>query len=292
MPYTPPPAAAGGSALDANNNQIFPAALGVSTVAAGSVSERVLTRAGNSQFAFANADITDVLAMPSLENYSLNKMEANGQGAMTVYGCSAFLSGGSSPTARVNTTYSNSRDCLTSSTTVTAGTAVYNQAQISSRIRGNAARRGGFFTVIRFNPILLAGHQASVGMFASVAALAGEPSAESNIFAGMICDSADTNWQIFCKPSGAAGTKIDTGIAKITTGPMLALYLYSAPNGAGIPYQLENEETQAVIVSGTMTLTLPASTGAFTGLGVRARNGVTTTIASISLYSASSGSRY
>ena len=58
----------------------------------GSVSERVLTRAGNSQFAFANADITDVLAMPSLENYSFGKIEANGNTALTATGCSAFTS--------------------------------------------------------------------------------------------------------------------------------------------------------------------------------------------------------
>ena len=292
MPYTPPPSAAGGSALDANNNQVFPAALGVSTVVAGSVSERVLTRAGNSQFVYANADITDVLAMPSLENYSFNKMEANGAASMTTYGCSAFLSGTSSPTARANTTYSNSRDCLTILTTATAGTAAYNQAQISSRIRGNAARRGGFYTVIRFNPALLAGHQASVGMYTSVAALAGEPSADSNAMIGMICDSTDTNWQIFCKPSGGAGTKISTAVATTTTGPILALYLYAAPFATGIQYQLENEETQAVITSGTMTLTLPAATTAFTGLGMRVRNGATVSVASMSLYSASSASRY
>ena len=290
MPYTPPPASAGGSALDANNNQVFPAALGVSTPAAGGVSERVLTRAGNSQFAFANADIPDILAMPSLENFSFCKMEANGNAALTAIGCQSFVSA-ATVTNRTNTTYSNSKDSNTAASTVTAGTAGYVMAQISGRARGNGPRRGGFSNVIRFLPTLLAGHQASVGMYQAIAPLAGEPSAEASSFVGMICDSADTNWQIFCKPS-TAGTKIDTGLAKTATGAMLALYLYAPPNGTGISYQLENEETQAVVVSGTMTLTLPTVTQVHIGLGVRVRNGATTTIASMGLYSATSGSRY
>lgn len=292
MPYTPPPAAAGGSALDANNNQIFPAALGVSTVAAGSVSERVLTRAGNSQFAFANADITDVIAMPSLENYHVGKIHANGTNTLTAIGCQGATSGTIGSVTKAYTSYSNSRDSFSCSSTTTAGSAGYVMAQTFTLTRGNAARRGGFYSVQRFMPVLATGHQAAVGLSAGIALLAGEPSAIAGPFVGMICDSADANWQMFVKPSGAAGTKVDTGLAKVTTGALLALYLYAAPNGTGIGYYLENEETQAAVASGTFTLTLPASTTAMIGAGIQVRNGAAVTVATLNFHSVYVGSRY
>lgn len=292
MPLFNPPAAAGGSALDANGNLVLPAPTAVTTPVAGAIAERTVTRAGFSQLATANVDISDIIMSPGTENYSVAKGESNGGATLTAANCTIQSSGTLNLVTKAYTTYSNSRDSLNNSTATAAASTAILMIQTSSRTRGNAARRGGFYGAVRFMPTLLAGHQAAVGFMQNAGILQGEPSAETGGYIGMTCDSAEANWQIFTKPNGTAGTKIDTGLAKIATGAMLALYLYSAPFGSGIQYQLENEETQATIASGTMTLTLPANTLSFPVLGVRTRNGATTTAAQIAVYGIYSGSRY
>lgn len=294
MPLNNPPApAAGGSALDANNNQIFPAALGVSTVAAGSVSERVLTRAGNSQFAFANADIPDILAMPSLENVSVFKLESNGNAGAVTTNCTAAVAGAVSNVPPTFATYTTSKALTSYASTVTAGTAANILAVGVTRYRSATAKRSGFFVVQRFTANLLTGHQASVGTGSTNSGLAGEPSAETAAFIGLICDSTDANWQIFSRPFASAGTKVDTGYAKTNTGALLALYMYNAPSAAGtVLYSFENEETGAVILAGTMSLTLPATTQTLLNIGMRCRNGATTTVAQINMNMMYSAARY
>jgi len=135
------------------------------------------------------------------------------------------------------------------------------------------------------------GHQGIVGL-CSAANLGGEPSASTDPFAGMICDSTDTNWQIYSYGGSGSGTKIDTGISRTLTGNMPALFLYAAPGSSGVQWQLENEETQAVPVGGTMTLTLPGTTTLLSATSVKARNGATTTSAEIRIAMIANGPRY
>ena len=297
MPLNNPPAAsAGGSALDANNNQVFPAALGVTTPAAGSVSERVLTRAGNSQFAFANADVTDIIAQPSLENYSFYKGEANGLNTtlnnvmctITVGGVNAPVSSVLAPTFTNYTTSKNLVRLLGSATTA-SGSQITGFG--TARIRGNAARRGGFYVVLRFYTVLQAGHRGAAGLGSGANNLTTDPSGETQSFIGLACDVADVNWQFMSKGTGAA-TKIDSGLAKTSTGSLLALYLYAAPFAAGVQYQLENEETQTVIASGTMTTNLPTNITLLNTTGVRVSNAATVTQAEIIFNMLYNGARY
>ena len=293
MPLFNPPASAGGSALDANGNLVLPAPTAATVPAANTIAERTITRAGFSQLGYANVDIPDLTMMPNLENYGHAKVESNGTGGVITLGCTSSGAGGVITVTPAFTTYSNSRPLTQLQTSTTAGGGAGMTAVHAPRTRGNAARRGGFYAVIKFMPVLLAGHQGAIGLTNGAGVFAGEPSADTASLIGMICDSADVNWQIFAKPSSAAGTKIvDTGIAKTTTGAILSLTLYAPPNSTGVQYLLENEETQAVVVSGTITLTLPTAITTMNSTSVKCRNGVTTTAAAINLLSIYNGSRY
>lgn len=290
--YNPPAASAGGSALDANGNLVLPAPTAVTTPAAGAIAERVITRAGFSQLAYGNADTADIIAMPSLENYSVCWAEPISNANMLTIGGGGTANGTSTPQTQAFTTYTNSRNLFRYFTGTTAGLSAGFWVAGPTRTRGTAARRGGFSVVIRFVPVLLTGHQGSIGIFGGSSAFTAEPSADVYPTVCLLADSTDVNWQIFSKPLSAAGTKVDTGLSKTATGSMLALYLYAAPFGSAVFYQLENEETQAVIASGSITATLPASAAFLTNVGCRVRNGATTTVAEVQINKIYSGSRY
>ena len=290
--YNSAPAAAGGSALDANGNLVLPNPTAVTTPATGAIAERVITKAGFSQLGYANVDIPDLSVMPGLESSSVYKMEAQGVSSSTlVTACTANPSGTVSGITPTFTSYTTSKNLIQTSTGATAGTFAGLAAIGAFRYRGNGAKRGGFYVVIRFVPVLQVGHQGSVGL-ANSNTFSAEPSAESGAILGMIADSTDTNWQMFSKAATGTGTKIDTGLSKTLTGSLLALYLYAAPGGTGVVYQLDNEEAGTTVASGTMTATLPAGNVSFNATAARVRNGSTTTAALMQLAMLYNSSRY
>jgi hypothetical protein len=163
-------------------------------------------------------------------------------------------------------------------TAITAGNASGMRTAYTQWFLGNAAGFGGFFFRAQFGMnINLVGGQKFVGLCASVAALAGDPSALLNM-CGVGYDAADLstgNWFFMRNDGAGVATKVDLGVnaaRNITHG--YDLVMFAAPgNSAALNVRIVNLHTGVVVLDTVYTTDLPAAN---TGLAMKAevRNGV------------------
>ncbi|WWT39550.1 hypothetical protein [Microcystis phage Mae-JY02] len=124
--------------------------------------------------------------------------------------------------------------------------------------RGNAAGRGGFFFHSRFGVETFASDlRIQVGLAASTAVLAGDPSAFVNCcMVGK--DTGDANWQFMHNDASGAATKVNTGIA-INNTDVWDFFMFAPPNGTSIAFEIRNAMTGASFTH-EATTDLPVST--------------------------------
>ena len=168
--------------------------------------------------------------------------------------------GAASTPTKTATSLMTSMNRANFSTTAAANTASGTQSTQSVAVRGAADGVGGFFFFSRFGVETWAGtgQQILVGLSALNAILGGDPSAQNNTIA-VGCDSADTNWQLIFKGTGAA-TKINTG-KPIVAGEVLDFLIFCKPNDNKVTIRLVNQSTGEIIIDDQDYSTgLPSST--------------------------------
>jgi len=155
----------------------------------------------------------------------------------------------------------NSMNRATFSTGTTATGASGIQASATTAWRGSSAGLGGFFFFARFALEARSGtHRLFVGLSANNATLNAQPSTLNDTL-GIGLDSGDTNLQFMIR-NLATTTKIDTTIAADTT-TIYDFYMYCAPNGATIYFELRNAVTNAVLKNSQESANLPSDTSFF-----------------------------
>ena len=161
-------------------------------------------------------------------------------------------------------------------TSTTAGNASGMRTAYTQWFRGNAAGFGGFLFRAQLGAqINLNGGQKFVGLCASTAALAGEPSALLNM-CGMGYDAADSsagNWQFMRNDGAGVATKVDLGAnAARGTTQGWDLIMNLRPNGTELLVKITNLNTGVVVLDTSYTTDLPAVN---TGMAFKAevRNG-------------------
>jgi hypothetical protein len=74
-------------------------------------------------------------------------------------------------------------------------------------------------------------------------------------------DSTDTNIQVISNNTTTTGTKVDTGLARLTTAQWLKVWIWADANASGISVRLEKVTTSGTSTySGTITSPIPANT--------------------------------
>ncbi len=161
-------------------------------------------------------------------------------------------------------------------TSTTAGNASGMRTAYGQWFRGSAAGFGGFFFRAQIGAqINLNGGQKFVGLCASTAALAGDPSALINM-CGMGYDAADPstgNWQFMRNDGSGVATKVDLGpdaARGITQGWDLIMAI--APNDAELFVRIVNLNTNAVVLDTSYTTDIPAANVAL-AMKAEVRNG-------------------
>ncbi len=131
--------------------------------------------------------------------------------------------------------------------------------------RGNAANLGGFFAFFRFSQAAnVLGHQTFIGLAGSLLALAGNPSALTDMV-GIGYDAADaisSGWYVMRNDASGAATKVALGAAAPRdTTTVLDLTIYAPPNGSSIGVRVYNQTTQTVALDNAIyTTDLPTNT--------------------------------
>lgn len=163
-------------------------------------------------------------------------------------------------------------------TSTTAGNATGMRTAYTQWFRGNAAGFGGFFFRAQLGMnINLNGGQKFVGLCASTALLAGEPSALVNMI-GMGYDSTDAstgNWFLMRNDGSGTATKVDLGATEAArnTTHGYDLIIFCPPGAATeIFVRITNIHTGNVVLDTSYTTDLPAVN---TGMAFKAevRNG-------------------
>jgi hypothetical protein len=149
-------------------------------------------------------------------------------------------------------------------TSTTAGTTSGMRTGYTQWCLSNQASKGGFFFRARFGQnINLNGGQSFVGLCASTAALAGEPSALVNM-CGVGYDSGDSstgNWQFMRNDGSGTATKVDLGsdAARNTTSGY-ELTMFARPGDSSTLFvRVENISTGVVVLDTSYTTDLPAA---------------------------------
>lgn len=124
--------------------------------------------------------------------------------------------------------------------------------------RGNAANLGGFFFFSRFGLETINGtFRTFVGLSENNATLNANPTTLNNT-CGIGNDSGDTTYSIITR-SGTTTSKTNTTIL-LTAGLILDFYMFAAPNGTNVNFEVRNSLTNAVLFTHTETTNLPVST--------------------------------
>lgn len=151
--------------------------------------------------------------------------------------------------------------------------------------RGNSAGRGGFHTHFRFTTsgVALAGGQIIVGLSSSTGAIAGEPSALTDVV-GIVKDIADTNL-FFARRTGAGTVqKVNLGVA-YAVNQTFDLDIFCRPNWDRIGVRVTQHDFAGgvtVLLDTEYTTDLPANT-TLLGRHLQVRNGSTASAASLDL---------
>lgn len=168
-------------------------------------------------------------------------------------------------------------------TSTTAGNASGARTdQLAMRGNGGTAR-GGFYFAARFmsGSIALGGGQAIVGLQGSASALAGEPSALTNLLA-VIKDAGDTNWQFAYNDGAGSATKVNLGVA-VAVNQAFDLRIFCPPGGSSISAlveQLNNDGTATVLLDAAYATDIPTATAAL-AMHCQIRNGAASAAANI-----------
>lgn len=182
----------------------------------------------------------------------------------------------------------------TVSTSTTAGTASGARDAVVHVWGGISAGRGGFDFKARIGSgaIALAGAQVVVGLASTVAALAGEPSALTDVV-GLTKDAADTNWQFSRRTGSGTVVKTDLGLA-YATNQVLDVQIYQAPNGSAIFVRILShafDGTFTTLLDTSYSTSIPANT-TLLGRNVQVRNGTTAAAASVIHFASSLESNF
>lgn len=149
--------------------------------------------------------------------------------------------------------------------------------------RGSTAGMGGFFYFARFGfDIYTAGGRLFVGLSVSTTPCASDPSALVNCL-GFGIDAADS--AITFMHNDAAGTATKNTISgqpTLASNQGYDVYIYAKPNDTTVYYRIDNLNTQAMILEGSVTTDLPVNTTMMTA-GVNASNAALTPVNSIQL---------
>lgn len=159
----------------------------------------------------------------------------------------------------------------------TAGTATGVRQAYTQFYSGNAAGYGGVFAYFRVgHQTNTTGYQYFAGICASTGALAGDPSALTNMI-GIGYDAADTsggNWQLMRNDGSGTATRVDLGAtnAARAADQGFDLYLFNPPNSTTWYVTIYNVNTGALVIDTSYTTDTPAVN---TGLAWKAetRNG-------------------
>lgn len=180
-------------------------------------------------------------------------------------------------------------------TSTTAGNASGMRTAYGQWFRGSAPGFGGFFFRAQIGAqINLNGGQKFVGLCASTAALAGDPSALVNT-CGIGHDAADPstgNWQFMRNDGSGVATKVDLGsdAARGTTQGW-DLIMAMAPNDAELFVRIVNLNTGAVVLDTSYTTDIPAANVAL-AFKAEVRNGAVAAADNLEVAKAYIGSDY
>ena len=147
-------------------------------------------------------------------------------------------------------------------TSTTAGNASGVRTAYTQWFRGNAPNFGGFWFRAQFGANLnLNGGQKFIGLCASTAILAGEPSALTNM-CGCGYDATDSsagNWFFMRNDGSGTATKVDLGpnMARGTTQGF-ELIMFLPPNGSDLYVQIINLNTATEVLNTSYNTDLPA----------------------------------
>lgn len=172
---------------------------------------------------------------------------------------------------KATTNLLTSMNRATFSSTAVVNTSAGIVSTTSVGVRGNAAKIGGFYAMFRFGVETLsgAGQQIIVGLTASNAALAAEPSTLANMIA-LTKDSTETAWQL-CFRDASTLTKIPVG-ENIVAGNVYDLTFFCKPNDTKVTVRLICLNDDRVILDNVEYSTnLPVNT-TFLSANVQLRN--------------------
>jgi hypothetical protein len=158
----------------------------------------------------------------------------------------------------------NSTRRWTLTSAATAGSLVSHRQGALMAWRGNVAGQGGLFFTIRFNlTTLQAGNRAFVGLADVVTAPTNVDPTTSTTpgKVGMAINANTGNWSWVNNVTGTAPTVTALGASfPVNTTDLYELIIYSAPNGSGITYRVQNLNTAAVTANTTVSANIPANT--------------------------------
>lgn len=159
--------------------------------------------------------------------------------------------------ASTNAMTSLSRARFGTGTTATGASGTQSASTVAWR--GNASNLGGFFFFARFGIETLASDQrAFVGLSANNATMAADASTWANTV-GIAKDTGDSVWQIVQR-NATTLTKTSTG-ATVTTGQVLDMFMFAAPNSSSVTMRLVDAVTGTVYVDDVViNTTLPVNT--------------------------------
>lgn len=168
-------------------------------------------------------------------------------------------------------------------TSTTAGNASgFRTDQLALRGNGTTAR-GGFFYAVRFcsGSISLAGAQQLIGLQGSNSALAGEPSALTNLLA-VGKDIADTQWQFMRNDGTGTATRVSLGVT-IANNQTFDMRIFCAPSGSDVYVlveQIADDGTATTLLNTSYNTDIPTTT-ALLAMHCQSRNGATAAAANI-----------
>lgn len=228
---------------------------------------------------------------PATPNYRSKQRfdPSNGTAVGTVQGVAFTSSGTVSHPTQASTSLQTAIRRTRWTTAASAGSGGGIRETVATKFRGNAFGIGGFKAEIRFDQSTdVAGHQVFVGLANSVAALAGDPSALTNMI-GLGYDAADaagSNWNLMHNDGSGTATRDAlsggggvNGLAACArdNASVLLLTIEAAANGSTVLVSLVNETSGVTILNRQAYSTdLPVNTSLL-ALHAQNRTGATTT---------------
>jgi hypothetical protein len=253
--------------------------------AAGLLTIFAQSRANRKLPAFIGPSGLDTTLQPAIFANRVAVITPQRTTGMNVWGCGIQTGATLSHVAPGTASMADSMLRTRFTTTAVAG----NNSNVRSNgfcVRGNGTTgRGGFFFAARFctGSIALAGGQFFVGLQGSENALAGEPSALTNL----ICvgkDIADTNMFFMHNDGAGTATRISTGEA-YGVNKALQMRVFCPPSSSEIWYLVErinDDGTLTTLLDGSFTTDLVVANSALS-MHCQIRNGATAAAANIDL---------